>query len=101
MNKVVNGTTYHKETPSKLVRILERIRKNGTRCRFHYGDKDGTPWEYEGVGRLGRSMGPMKVPITLHNISSVCGPALMDNHIIKVTETRGDACLYDSKKRNV
>lgn len=93
--QVVNGTTYHRETPPELVKILEKIRISQTRCHFYYGDVEtGRPWGDVETGRLGRSMGPMKVLITLPNLRSRGGPALLDHCVIKITKTRGGACLY-------
>ena len=97
---VVNGTTYNDKTPEDLIRVLEKIRLNGIRCHFHYGDaKTGRPWGDVETGRLGRSMGPkMKIPITLYNRRSIAGAGLLDHCVIKITKTRGGECLYKLPK---
>jgi len=96
---LVNGTTYPDGTPEKLVRVLEASRQNGTRLRIHYGNPDdGVDWleERMGEGRIGRSCGRFRVPILLHNVRSVAGPALLTENVLRVTTRIGRyrRCLY-------
>lgn len=93
----VNGTTYHDETEPEIVAILERLRSNQTRVRFHWGDvKTGEDWgdEYDVKGRIGRSTGTSKIPILLYNTSSNGGGAILDHCIVKISETRGVRLIY-------
>lgn len=102
--RVVNGTTYHQDTPDDLIEVLERVRSSGMRCAFHYGDVEtGRPWGDAAVGRLGRSQGrpvglSRKIPIVLYNSRSICGEGLLDHCIIKITKTRGGAQVYRLNK---
>ncbi len=87
MTTATDETTYHAETPPKMRALLERIRREGWRVRFHWGDTEtGRDWMdcYHVTGTLGRSMGPQKVPILIHNRRSLGGPALLDHCIVKI-----------------
>ena len=96
--QVVNGTHYHAETPKNVITVLEACRSNGTRIRVRYGDtKTGRDWleEYDVEGRIGRSMGPVKVPLLLHNSRSMGGGAMLDHCIVRIIRT-GDHCVLYS-----
>lgn len=85
--KVLNGTFYHLDTPDDLVYTLERLRTNGTRIRLHYGDvQTGKDWMdvYDVAGKLSRSMGPVKIPILIHNARSMGGGGILDNCIVRI-----------------
>lgn len=91
--QVVNGTYYHKDTPAVVVDVLEQARKGGTRIRLRYGDTEtGRDWldEFDVEGRIGRSMGPIKVPILLARRTSTGGPALLEHCLVKVRQTGKD-----------
>jgi hypothetical protein len=80
-------TAYHNETPESMRQLLERIRINKWRVRFHWGDTaTGRDWceTYDTTGTLGRSMGPCKVPILLNNARSMGGGAILDHCIVKI-----------------
>ena len=94
-----DATTYHAETPESLRQLLERIRLNKWRVRFYWGDAEtGRDWgeQYDITGRLGRSMGPCKVPILLHNSRSLGGGAILDHCIVKIefANKRDGGTLY-------
>lgn len=98
---IVNGTTYHEETPEAVTRILENARTQGWRLRIWYGDaKTGRSWEEEWdvVGRIARSSGPMRVPILLAATNSIGGPALLDQCILKIVKTDNKLVLYQHPK---
>lgn len=95
--KVVNGTSYHEETPDKLVEILERLRAGKTRIVLDYGDtKTGKSWGdiYDITGHLSRSTGSIKIPILIHNKRSIGGGSILDHCIIKISESKGKKVLY-------
>lgn len=88
--KVCNGTFYHCQTDDEMVLLLEKIRLNKTRVRFHWGDtQTGKDWGdiFDVKGRLGRSMGIIKVPILLYSNRSMGGSAILDHCIVKIQET--------------
>ena len=95
--KVINGTHYDLYTSNKLVILLEDIRQSQTRVRFHWGNADtGLDWGdcHDVEGRIGRSTGPIKIPILLYNSRSVGGSAILTNCIVKIVETKGKRILY-------
>ena len=94
---VVDGTSYHKETPDKLIQILESARRNQTRITVDYGDvKTNKSWneEYDITGYVGRSTGINKIPLLVHNSRSMGGGSLLDHCIIKVVTSKGKRVLY-------
>lgn len=83
----LNGTSYHSGTPKSMSELLERLRASGTRCRFHWGDiATGCDWGdiYGVVGRIGRSSGPEKILLLIHNIGSIGGGAIPDSCIVRI-----------------
>lgn len=88
--RIVAGTYYHIETPRQVIDVLESARHSKQRLRLHYGDQEtGRDWleEHDVVGYIGRSTGPIKVPLMIHNRRSLGGPALLDRCIIKIRST--------------
>ena len=95
---LVNGTSYHDETPKDVINLLERLRTDTNRkiVRINYGDvKTGQLWGDVETGFIGRSMGnpnhpnSMQVPLS---IPSGCsgGGHIMDNCILLIeASTRG------------
>lgn len=86
--KVVNGTTYHAETPDEVVKWLETSRQRQQRIRLFFGDtKTGRDWmeEHDIIGHIGRSMGPKKVPLLINNVRSMGGPAILEHCIVRIT----------------
>ena len=95
--KVVNGTSYHAETSDKVIEILENCRRNQTRIILDYGNVEtGISWgeTYDITGTLGRSMGPIQVPILLYNRKSIGGVAILDHCIIGIKTSKNKIKLY-------
>lgn len=91
------GIYYHTDTPTEIVESLDAARKGRTRIRLHYGDTTtGRDWleEHDVEGYLGSSMGPLKVPLLLHNSRSTGGQAILDHCIVKIKDTRTGRLLY-------
>jgi len=87
--KVINGTSYHKETPEAVCNILQRAMDNKDRIRVFYGDADtGRVWleEHDTIGYIGRSTGNSKIPLLIKNTRSLGGGALLDNCIVRITK---------------
>lgn len=86
--KVVNGTSYHKETNDYIVNLLEGARNSPTaRVRVYYGDViTGRDWEerYDVCGSVSRSTGECKIPLLIHNVRSSGGCAMLDHCIVKM-----------------
>lgn len=88
--QIVDGTHYHAETHVEVVRVLEAVRHSQRRIRLVLGDpKTGKDWneQFDVTGYIGRSMGPTKVPLLIHNRRSLGGHAILDHCIIGVRET--------------
>lgn len=82
---------YHKDTPVDLIRILEAARKRRARIRVFLGDvKTGCCWHemYDTMGRIGVSMGIIRIPLLIKSATSSGGSALLDNCIIQITEDK-------------
>ena len=102
--KEVKGTSYHVETPSELVSILEIVRALRKRIKFHYGDtKTGRDWneEYDTAGYIGRSTGNVKIPLLIKTSRSLGGGAILDHCIIKVIDAKTKEVLYQHKNYQV
>jgi hypothetical protein len=89
--KIVNGTSYHTETPDAVITILENARNNRTRIQLHYGETSGDSnlgkdWleENDIHGFIGRSTGTDKVPLLLPSKRSPGGGAILDHRIVKI-----------------
>jgi len=83
----LNGTTYHDNTPATVAAALENVRKSGARVRLFYGDRaTGYVWDEErGVtGRVGRSMGPVQVPILVARAGSLGGRPILDHCVLRI-----------------
>jgi len=99
--KVINGTFYDGRTPDEVVRVLEKARLNRTRLHISLGDTNtGRDWleEFDSHGYIGRSMGPVKVPLMIANKRSMGGGAILDHCIVRVRESGGGRILYQHPK---
>jgi hypothetical protein len=85
--KTVNGTSYLEGTPSVIIDALEYAREHNTRVTVDYGDvKTGESWgeAYDITGYIGRSMGPLQVPLLVHNARSMGGGAMLTHCILSI-----------------
>jgi hypothetical protein len=95
--KLINGTSYHDETPDEVIRVLESARQSHTRLHISLGDTgSGKDWleEFETHGYVGRSMGPIKVPLIVANFRSLGGGAILDHCIVRIRTSAGGRVLY-------
>ncbi len=107
-HKAYNGVYYRDGTPDEVVRVLDSARRHRTRLRLHYGHTEpdhpecGRDWMEENdlEGYVSNSVGPLKVPILVHNVRSDGGMAILDNCIIKITTAKGKRVLYQHPKYN-
>lgn len=85
--KQLNGTCYNVETSDEMVKLLEFLRANKTRVRFHWGNTEtGHDWndDLDVAGTIGRSTGTYKIPILIHNRRSLGGGAILTDCIVKI-----------------
>lgn len=92
--KVVNGTYYHEGTPDEVCQVLERARE--TRRRLAIAYKEESAPEY---GRVGRSMGPVKAPLLIHNARSLGGDVICTNIIVEIRDSATKELLYAAPGR--
>ena len=88
------GIYYHASTSDAVVDALEQTRASHRRIRIYYGDATtGRDWleEHDVEGCVGNSMGPLKVPLLIHNSRSDGGPALLDHCIVRVKTVGSDS----------
>lgn len=95
----VNGTTYQDGTPPVVIELLEAARASRTRIRVAYGNpEDGQDWgeTYDTTGYVGRSCGPIKVPLLVHNRRSMGGGSISTAKVIRIETTQGRRLLYQA-----
>lgn len=93
----MGGTFFHPYTPESVARAIEQARTRDMRVRLWLGSTHtGRAWaeSHDICGRIGRSMGPVKVPLLLHNARSRGGPALLDHCIVAVQNTKTREWLH-------
>ena len=108
-------TWYRAGTPKKVAAILEAARSSfsdnrhqGTILRLFYGDPEtGRDWceEFESTGFIGRSMGPMRVPLIMEPLlddvrditSSNCGGSINTANILRIIDVRRAEEVYRAK----
>lgn len=99
---VVNGTYYDSRTPRAVMDALENARLSKKRIRLHYGDiATGRDWldEWDVSGTVGRSTGPIKIPLIIANARSCGGPGILDHCIVRIRTTVAPFVdLYRHKK---
>jgi hypothetical protein len=81
------GQRENDATPYEVAMTLDMLHRTRQRCRLFLGDTGtGRSWmEEHGVtGTIGRSMGPIKVPLLISSSRSHGGPAILDNCIIRI-----------------
>jgi hypothetical protein len=99
--KQVNGTSYDERTLPEVITVLEAARQNRTRLHVSFGSTEtGEDWleEFDVHGYVGRSMGPIKVPLLVANRRSLGGGALLDHCIVRIRTSAGGRVLYQHKK---
>lgn len=88
-----SGTYYHAGTAWRVREVLESAREKGRRVRLFYGNTEQSPlgrgWaeECDTVGRIGRSMGPLKVPLLIPHSTSHGGGAVLDHCIVRIIDS--------------
>jgi len=98
--RLENGTSYDQRTPDEVIRVLENARLNRQRVHISLGETEGPDqgqdWleEFETHGYVGRSMGPVKVPLLLANRRSMGGGAILTHCVVRIRTSSGGRVLY-------
>ncbi len=82
-----SGTYYSEETPDEVIKVLESVRGTNQRIKIYVGDRvTGRDWmeESDKTGKIGRSSGPIKIPILLPMVGSTGGGSILDDCIVKI-----------------
>ena len=82
-----SGTYYREGTPRPVIDALENAIHTKKRVRLFYGDKEtGRDWgnEYDVTGTIGRSTGNIKIPLIIAKQTSIGGPAILVDCIIRL-----------------
>ena len=96
---IVDGTSYHKETPADLIRVLEQLRKEMSHIILSYGDvKTGKVWIgiTPNSGFIDRTSGPIKVPIILRTLRSSGGVPILA-HCIFTIQSNTNKTIYERR----
>lgn len=99
--KVKDDTYYNEDTSDDMIERLENIRQNKKRVQFRWGDtKTGEDWGdmYDVEGTIGRSMGPVKIPLLIHSQRSMGGGGILTGNIVKIMESKGKRTIYSHPK---
>jgi len=86
---VVNGTFYDVGTDPEVIQVLERARESRTRLAVVYEPESSIQF-----GRVGRSVGPVKVPLLVHNSRSLGGEPICTRIVTEIRESAGGRVLY-------
>ena len=96
-SSAVNRHTYFDPgTPPEVARVLERCRLAGTKVRLVLGNTaTGESWldEYDVVGTIGRSSGPLRVPLLIEE-GEDGGGAILTACLLCVIDWRSSRVLY-------
>ena len=83
------ATLFDPDTPAAVQTLLESYRALGGRVRLFFGDPEtGRDHleEHDVVGRVSRSMGPIRVPLLISKANSFGGMALLTAHIVRIVD---------------
>lgn len=86
------GLWFSTETEQEIKDIIVQLYHSKKRVRFYWGDaKTGKDYGdvYDVSGTVGRSTGTQKIPLLIHNSRSRGGGGILDNCIVKITESSG------------
>lgn len=95
-HKSNRDTWFAPDTDPKVEKILEARRKDSAAIRIFLGDRlSGRDWccEWDVVGIVGRSMGPMRVPLLVQP-GEDGGGAISTDSILRIMDVRTNKEIY-------
>lgn len=84
-------------TLPEVGKALEHLLAQQVRCRIWYGDTEtGLAWpdEYDVTGYIGRSTGTRRVPLMIHDTTSIGGGAILTAKILRIDVIWARQTLY-------
>lgn len=93
---------YRIKTSNEVIKVLEHCRRNRIRVKINYGNVEtGKSWNEENdtIGYISMCKGyEARFPILVYNERAYGGGSLLDDCILKITESKGGRILYQSEK---
>jgi hypothetical protein len=93
-----SGFWFDAETLPAVVSWLVRLHTTKDRVIIEYGDqKTGQAWgpnTTPNAGTIGRSMGPIKIPLLIRTRRSMGGEGLLEACIVRIVTSRGKQVLW-------
>lgn len=83
---------FTEDTPFDVIDVLKRAKYQGFRIRIHYGNREtgrSDLSEFEIMGTIGSSMGPLKVPLLIQRAYSMGGGAISTGRIVRIQSMSG------------
>ncbi len=83
---------FTEDTPFDVIDVLKRAKYQGFRIRIHYGNREtgrSDLSEFEIMGTIGSSMGPLKVPLLIQRSYSMGGGAISTGRIVRIQSMSG------------
>lgn len=93
-------TWFNAETPQKVRKVLEEVRKSNEVVRIYQGDPEtGRDWcsEFDVIGRVSRSIGLMKIPLLVIE-GDIGGAPILDACILKIQRVPDGKVLYQHER---
>ena len=90
--KRIGKFCFSEETPLELCNLINQLHGSNKRVKIFNGNKEtGKTWneEHDNTGYIGRSTGPIHIPLLVYNKMSRGGQGLLDDSILAVMETTG------------
>jgi hypothetical protein len=95
-SKMSAKTYFQPGTDPKVAKALERARRERFRLRLILGNTEtGKPWlgEHDAIGEIGRSLGPLRVPLLVGG-NDIGGTAILTDSILAIVDWRNGRYLY-------
>jgi len=90
-------TLYDPRTPEPVCRILDSYLRSRARLRLFLGDEEtGRDWleENDVIGTIGRSMGPIRIPLLIANSRNSGGGALLSRCVVRLIDVASKRELW-------